>query len=128
MNTIQPLKLGTHIEGWQDMFELLIATWIVFSPFALGFWNIPAASLTTLAVGSLAILVSQLGLARQQPWAEWINLALAVTLMASPWLFAYTTATVATWCALVSGGLCHRRHECGIYRNASNARFKLNRL
>ena len=102
---MEPLKLGTHIEGWQDMIELLIATWIVFSPFALGFWNNPSAGLTALAIGSGAIFISQLGLAKQQPWEEWANLALATTLIISPWLFGYAAVAIATWSAIVSGGM-----------------------
>lgn len=97
------MKIGTHVEGWQDMVELLIATWIVFSPFALGFWSNPAAALTALAVGSCAILVSQLGLAQQQPWEEWVMLALATTLACSPVLFGYAAITAAVWSAVLSG-------------------------
>ncbi len=98
-------KLGTHVEGWQNMLELLVATWIIFSPFALGFWNNPAAGLTTLFIGATAIFISQLGLAKQQPWEEWAILVLAVILIGSPWLFGYATVAAAAWSAVISGGM-----------------------
>ncbi len=53
------MEIGTHITGWQDMIEWIIAVWIVFSPYALGFFGTAAAGLTAVMLGSLAIVFSQ---------------------------------------------------------------------
>ena len=91
--------------GWQDFAELLIALWLVGAPLILGFFHLPTAALSSIAVGALAFLFSQLGIANQQAWEEWINLALALLLLASPWLFGYVVNLTATVNALIGGGL-----------------------
>ena len=89
--------------GWQDALELVMAAWIFISPVALGFFFYGAAALTAMFVGGIASLTSQLGIAKQQPWEEWFNIALAIFFGLSPWIFGYTETTIATWNAVISG-------------------------
>ena len=91
--------------GWKDSIELVIGLWLLVSPLALGFFSNPVASMTTIVVATVVFFVSQLGIANQQPWEEWVNLSAAVILIVSPWLFGYASVIAATWNAIAAGGL-----------------------
>ena len=89
--------------AWKDVVELLVAVYILISPFVLGFFDIISASISAIGIGTAAVLVSQLGIAKQQPWEEWTNLILGILLAASPWLFGYYDITIALVNAIISG-------------------------
>ena len=91
--------------GWKDSIELVVGLWLLVSPLALDFFSNPAASITTITVATVVFFVSQLGIANQQPWEEWVNLIAAVILVISPWLFGYASVVSATWNAIIAGGL-----------------------
>lgn len=92
-------------EGWQDAFEILIALWLILSPFILAFSDISNATLTAELIGTAVFVMSQFGAANQKPWEEWFNLALAVLLAVSPFVFGYAGSAIATWNAIISGVL-----------------------
>lgn len=92
-------------EGWQDAIEILIAVWLIFSPFVLAFSDTSNATLTAELVGTAVFAVSQFGAVNQKPWEEWFNLILAVLLAASPFVLGYAGNAIATWNAIVSGTL-----------------------
>ena len=91
--------------GWKDSIELVVGLWLLVSPLALGFFSNPVASITTITVATVVFFVSQLGIANQQPWEEWVNLSAAVILIVSPWLFGYASVVAATWNAIAAGAL-----------------------
>jgi len=98
-------KIGKGMTGWQDLVELAVATWIFVSPIALGFFSPGAAVLTAFAVGGVAILISELGIATQKPKLEWFTMALAVFFMLSPWIFSYAAIEFAAINAVASGAV-----------------------
>ena len=98
-------KENTSGSGWKDSIELVIGLWLLLSPIALGFFSDPVASVTTILVATVVFFVSQLGLANQQPWEEWVNLIAAAVLIVSPWLMGYASVVAATWNAIICGGL-----------------------
>ena len=89
--------------AWKDVVELITAIYLLLSPFILGFFHVVSASITFLLIGTAVLVISQLGIAKQQPWEEWTNLVLAILLAASPWLFGYYPVTIATASAAISG-------------------------
>lgn len=89
--------------GWQDGVELLLVIWIFVSPLFLGYFAYNAATLTAMIIAAVASLTTQLGLAKQQPWEEWITLCLAIFLAGSPWVFSYWESVAATANAVLSG-------------------------
>jgi len=93
----------SEVIGWQDFVELCIASWLVISPFALGFFEFAPASVTAMLIGSVAIMFSLLGMATQRTGDEWGNLGAAILLIASPWLFSYSHIVLATMNAVVCG-------------------------
>ena len=98
-------KERTSGSGWKDSIELVVGLWLLLSPLALGFFSNPVAAATTILVATVVFFVSQLGLANQQPWEEWVNLIAAVILIVSPFLFGYSSEIAATWNAIACGGL-----------------------
>lgn len=99
------MKERRSFEGWQDTVELLIAVWLCASPFLLGYIENGAATTAALMLGVMIILVSQLGIATQTQWEEWVTILLAALLMGSPWLLSYTHLQLATINALTCGAL-----------------------
>lgn len=97
------MKTDFHFSAWQGMVELVIATWLIMSPFLLGFFDSAAAGLTSISIGSLIILMSLLGLTRQPLWEDGFSLGLAFVLLLSPWLLNYSSLLVATWNAVATG-------------------------
>ena len=98
-------KETTVGSGWKASVELLIGLWLLFSPLALGFFSDSVASMTAIIVATIVFFVSQLGIANQQPWEEWVNLIAAIVLILSPWVFGYASVIAATWNAIACGGI-----------------------
>ena len=98
-------KSSSSASGWKDSIELVIGLWLLLAPLALGFFNNPSAALVTILVATVVFFISQLGIANQQPWEEWVNLIAAVILIVSPWVLGYSSVAAATWNAVVCGGL-----------------------
>lgn len=97
------MKTDFHFSAWQGMIELLIATWLIMSPFLLGFFDNSAAGLTSIIIGALIILMSLLDIIRQPLWEDGFSLLLAFALLFSPWLLDYSTLLLATWNAIAIG-------------------------
>ena len=98
-------KSTISTSGWKSSIELVVGLWLLFSPLALGFFSSSSASLVTIMVATVVFFVSQLGIANQQPWEEWVNLIAAVILIAAPWVLGYASISAATWNSVVCGGL-----------------------
>jgi hypothetical protein len=97
------MKTDFQFSAWQGMVELVVATWLIMSPFLLGFFDHAAAGLVSISIGVLIIFMTLLGISRQPIWEDGFSLLLAFLLLTSPWLFGYSTHTLATWNAVVTG-------------------------
>lgn len=98
-------KSSSSASGWKSSIELVIGLWLLLAPLALGFFNNPSAALVTILVATTVFFISQLGIANQQPWEEWVNLIAAVVLIAAPWVLGYASIAAATWNSVICGGL-----------------------
>jgi hypothetical protein len=81
---------------WKDAVNLVLGLWLILSPWALHFaavraplWNASAVGLI-IAVAALAALISF------QRWEEWIEAALGLWLIVSPYLLGFTAQMNAT--------------------------------
>ena len=99
------MKRGIQLNGWQDFCELTLASWIIVSPFVLGYFDVVNASLSIILIGVAVMLFATLGLATENPMDEWVNFCLGAGLIASPWLFGFSTLFVATVNTVVCGGI-----------------------
>ena len=98
MSPVPSKKFG-HIE---NKVTTLIAIWLCFSPFTLGFIGDAYASVSAFLSATIIILVSQLGDFDRAHAVEWLNIAAATILILSPWWFDYTDNLVA----LINAEIC----------------------
>lgn len=96
-------NLNISAENWLDPMELLLSSWLLISPFVLGFFGVTSASAVMIMIGCSVLFIAQLGLSNHLPWEEWTNLLLAILLIASPWLFGFASVMAATVNAVASG-------------------------
>ena len=100
-----PMDKEIHSFAWYNLMELVVATWIIMSPFLLEFFDHSPAGLTAVAVGLLTIFISLIGIPRLLAWEEWFNLNLALFMVLSPWIFQYQHLVFATFNAVIAGAI-----------------------
>ncbi len=98
---------------WQDWTNLVAGLWVFVSPWVLqksvtaaaeasggaasgANWNLWIVGLGVAAVALIALFAFQV-------WEEWVNLALGVWLLASPWILGFSSAALLTWNAVILG-------------------------
>jgi hypothetical protein len=97
---------------WQDWMNLLLGAWVFISPWAVqhvmasaatpggaggaGMWNlsIVGAAIAVLALVALYVF---------NAWEEWVNGALGLWLLVSPWLMGFSASAALTWNAVIAG-------------------------
>jgi hypothetical protein len=88
---------------WKDAVNLVLGLWLIVSPWALSFaadrrpmWNASAIGLI-IAIAALAALISF------HKWEEWIEAALGLWLIVSPYILSFTSQMHATVNQVVIG-------------------------
>lgn len=89
----------------EDVGELGVGVWLLVSPFLLGYAANVEATLTAVTVGALLMLTTQLVIARPARWAEYFNLIMAALLIASPFIFGFSSLAAATINSIATGVL-----------------------
>ncbi len=106
--------LQTAKRQWQDTANLLLGVWLIASPWALGFTDIPYALWNAYGLGAIVAVAAAAALLAFHEWEEWVSMVLGVWLVISPWIlgfaataFAAEVATVyaATWNFVFAGAL-----------------------
>ena len=93
-----------RIMRWQDSANLLLGIWLFVSPWVLGFRSeIPDESWNFFVAGALTAVCAAVGLGLRSFWEEWVNLALGIWLILSPWILFFDRNSVATGVATVIG-------------------------
>jgi hypothetical protein len=77
---------------WQDWADLMVGLLILLSPWLMGFVEARAPTINAIVVGGLIIALSALAIRRLEAWEEWLQIALGVWLILSPWLLDYGAA------------------------------------
>lgn len=76
---------------WQDWVTLVLGIWMFFSPWLLGFYSaMPAASWSFFVVGVAFVVFAAFALNLRTLWEEWVNLALGVWSIISPWVLGFS--------------------------------------
>lgn len=94
-----------HVKHWQDPANAVLGAWLVVSPWVLGFQGVPAALLSTTAIGVLLVASSVGAMSVAQAWEEGLDALLGVLLMLAPVLLGFDSLGAALGNALVVGGL-----------------------
>lgn len=94
-----------RIKHWQDPVTAGLGTWLVVSPWLLGFQGVTVAMVTTAAIGVLLVASSVGAMQLPAAWEEWMDAALGVLLMVAPALLGFDAVDAALYNALVTGAL-----------------------
>ncbi|MGP0090377.1 MAG: SPW repeat protein [Xanthobacteraceae bacterium] len=70
---------------WEDWTSWVLGIWLLLSPWVLWFEKDATAMHNAVVVGLLIILAELIELSIFRDWEEWINVALGVWLIISPW-------------------------------------------
>jgi non-ribosomal peptide synthetase component F len=94
-----------RVKHWQDAANAALGTWLVVSPWVLGFQNVVVATVSTMAIGALLVASSLEAMQVPQAWEEWLDAALGALLMMTPALLGFDSVAPAFQNALATGGL-----------------------
>ena len=84
-----------RLKHWQDPANAALGAWLVVSPWVLGF---PAGSMATavaVALGAALIVSAVTAMLVPHAWGEWIEGALGLMLIGSPWALDFSQDDVA---------------------------------
>ena len=91
--------------AWHEWTTLVLGGLLFIAPWILGFAGASAAAWNAWIGGLVVVGLSVLALVYFQEWEEWLNAALGVWLVLSPWLLSFTSVPAAFWSTLVLGAL-----------------------
>jgi hypothetical protein len=92
-----------QMKHWQDPVNGLLGVWLILSPWAVGFQDNTLALANFAAVGVLLLAAALGAIFVPQAWEEWVEVALGLWLIASPWLLGFTGMQAAVQNAIFSG-------------------------
>jgi len=91
-------------QRWQDWVGLVLGILMVLSPFALGFTGMTAAAVSAWVLGVASIVLFAVALFRpEEQWEEWVNLALGILLILSPFALGFTPVLGAAYAHWILG-------------------------
>jgi hypothetical protein len=82
----------THHEEtrrWQDWANTALGILMVASPWLLGYSALEGATMNAVIIGFLVAALSALALTLLDRWEAWINAALGIWLVLSPWTLGF---------------------------------------
>ncbi|WP_167772989.1 SPW repeat protein [Ramlibacter humi] len=94
----------TANKRWQDWLTLLLGIWLFVSPWLLGFRaELPNQSWNFFVIGAAFFVFSIAALNMRSLWEEWVNLALGIWMVVSPWVLRYSGNVSARDDAMAAG-------------------------
>jgi hypothetical protein len=86
----------------------MLGVWLVASPWILRYSSpdtvgLDIASWHFVIVGVVLVFLGFIALSAYEHWREWIDGAVGVWLIASPWILQYAAMPAATWNAIICG-------------------------
>ena len=95
----------TRPKHLQDAVNLVLGAWLVLSPWALRFQADAPAMANAVVIGLALIAVALGALVAPREWEEWVESALGLWLIASPWLLGFSDEPTAMRNAVLSGSV-----------------------
>lgn len=91
---------------WPNWLNVLLAIWLFISPWVLQYAAVETAAWNAWVVAIAIAALSIAALARLAQWEEWVNLALGVWLIFSPWILGFSANANAMGNAVIVGIIC----------------------
>ena len=96
---------------WQDWLNLVFGLWLFSSPWLLQYFTAQpyttqtAASWNSIIFGAVVVglTVKALYIPKKKNWEEWVNLAMGLWLLVSPWILGFYMQTLATLNMVIVG-------------------------
>lgn len=94
-------------QNTRDWINLALGVWLFFSPWS--FTNHLSTETATYAswnlwiVGAAVAISAGIALRDFKPWEEWVNLALGIWVLLSPWMLGYARQTNLMWNSIIIG-------------------------
>ncbi|MBI3899667.1 MAG: SPW repeat protein [Gammaproteobacteria bacterium] len=88
---------------WQDGLILVLGIWLLISPFILGYADHMVAARNSYILGIGVAIFAIMALRDPRRWEEWVNLALGVWLIISPFVLRYSHNSTPTWNHVIVG-------------------------
>lgn len=93
---IAALETGDHMESnaepkrWQDLGNILLGAWLFISPWVLQYvLGMPPSAKNAYISGLAIVVFAAVAVHIPQIWEEWINMALGVWTIISPWVLGF---------------------------------------
>jgi hypothetical protein len=90
---------------WEDWAGIALGTWMLMSPWVVGYSAVEAATMNALVMGTILVLEEMLDLGVHEALEEWIDIAVGFWLVVSPFALGFVSSMAATVNAIVVGGL-----------------------
>jgi len=92
------------MKKWQDWVTLVLGIWLFFSPWILRFHPaLPGPSWNFFLLGIAMVVFAAFALNLRTLWEEWVNLALGIWMIISPWVLRFSDNSAARDDAIVVG-------------------------
>lgn len=88
---------------WQDWVLSLLGLWMFASPWLFAFTGQSMPAWNSYIAGAIVLILSLAALVNFTVWEEWINVAVGLWLVISPWLLGYANMTSMTWNQVIVG-------------------------
>jgi SPW repeat-containing protein len=96
-------NIGTH-RHWEDWCSMAIGAAILMSPVITQIMDRPDVTLNAVSVGLLVMLLAWQELMLLETWEEYLEVALGLWLVISPWIIGYSDQGVPTAMHVALGG------------------------
>ncbi|MBI2313739.1 MAG: SPW repeat protein [Betaproteobacteria bacterium] len=91
---------------WQDWVDLVLGLWLFVSPWVLGFaTGNETAAWNMYVMGTAIVVFSAVAVYMPRMWEEWVNMAIGVWLILSPYVLGFHTHMTAALNAVILGVL-----------------------
>ena len=86
-----------------NIVNAVVGAGLFLSPWLFGFAGQQAASWNAWIGGLLVAIIAVAAVTQVETWEEWVNLAIGLWLVISPWVLGFTGLTNAFWGTLMAG-------------------------
>ena len=92
-----------QLKHWQDPANAVLGTWLVLSPWVIGFAGETTAMANAVIIGAALVAASLGAVFVPRAWEEWTEAVLGLWLLMSPWALGYAAQQAATTSAFLTG-------------------------
>jgi hypothetical protein len=91
------------IDRFQDWINLILGALLFLGPWLFRFADQPFAAWNSWIAGIVVAALSVAALIRFAEWEEWLNVAIGVWILVSPWVLGFAGIRPAMWLSVILG-------------------------